>query len=33
VGKWLSSNAVGEGENTMKGAEGNRGGPKIYIVV
>jgi hypothetical protein len=27
------TNTVGEGGNTTKGAEGDRGGPKIYIVV
>jgi hypothetical protein len=27
------TNTVGDGGNTMKGAEGDRGGPKIYIVV
>jgi hypothetical protein len=27
------TNTIGEGGNTMKGAEGDRGGLKIYIVV
>jgi hypothetical protein len=27
------TNTVGEGGNNMKGAKGDRGGPKIYIVV
>jgi hypothetical protein len=27
------TNTVGEGGNTTKGVEGERGGPQIYIVV
>jgi hypothetical protein len=27
------TNTAGEGGNTTKGAKGDRGGPKIYIVV
>jgi hypothetical protein len=27
------TNTVGDGGDTAKGAEGDRGGPKIYIVV
>jgi hypothetical protein len=27
------TNTVGDGGDTTKGAEGDRGGPKIYIVV
>jgi hypothetical protein len=27
------TNTIGERGNTMKGVEGDRGGPKIYIVV
>jgi hypothetical protein len=27
------TNTIGEGGNTMKGVEGDRGGPKIYRIV
>jgi hypothetical protein len=27
------TNTIGEGGDTMKGAEGDRGGPKIYRIV